>query len=52
MSSIELSRQEAQVVLRSIENCLGTCHEGGLNAGCPDCSQLESVKKKLKGFSI
>jgi len=52
MSSIDLSRTEAQAVLRSIDNCLGTCHEGGPSAGCPDCEQLESVKNKLKGFSV
>jgi len=51
MSVVDLSREEAQAVLRSIANCLDTCHDGGPSTGCPDCQMLESVKSKLRGLS-
>ena len=51
MGTINLTPEEVQVILLSIENCLKTCKEGGPNTGCPDCTKLQAVKDKLMAMS-
>ena len=48
MANINLTPEEIQVILNSIDNCLKTCKEGGASTGCSDCTKLEVVKDKLK----
>ena len=48
MGNINLTPEEIQVIMNSIENCLKTCKEGGSSKGCPDCSKLQEVKEKLQ----
>ncbi|GAB6151981.1 hypothetical protein JCM17380_07310 [Desulfosporosinus burensis] len=47
MSTIDLTPEEVQVILSSIDNCLKTCKEGGAGTGCSDCTKLQGVKEKL-----
>lgn len=47
MPKIELSSQEIELLKRSIDHCLSTCHQGGIEQGCPDCQSLRDVLAKL-----
>ncbi|GAB6152272.1 hypothetical protein JCM17380_10220 [Desulfosporosinus burensis] len=47
MGNINLTPEEVQVILSSINNCLKTCKEGGTGSGCSDCTKLQGVKDKL-----
>lgn len=47
MPMIDLSQKEIDVVKRSIDNCLRTCHQGGPEQGCPECQSLRGVLTKL-----
>ena len=48
MGNINLTSEEIQVILNSIDNCLKTCKEGGDSKGCPDCTKLQGAKDKLQ----
>ncbi|MHB1653966.1 MAG: hypothetical protein ACYCVD_16040 [Desulfitobacteriaceae bacterium] len=48
MPMINLGQPEIEVLRRSVENCLRTCHKGGLSGGCPDCQSLEAVMTKFQ----
>ena len=50
MGNINLTPEEIQVILSSIENCLKTCKEGGTGNDCPDCAKLLGVKAKLQAM--
>ena len=50
MGNINLTPEEIQVILSSIENCLKTCKEGGTGNACPDCAKLLGVKEKLQAM--
>jgi hypothetical protein len=50
MGNINLTPEEIQVILNSIDNCLKTCKEGGIGKGCPDCSKLQGVKDKIQAM--
>jgi hypothetical protein len=50
MGNINLTPEEVQVILNSIDNCLKTCQEGGAGKGCPDCTELQGVKDKLQAM--
>ncbi len=49
MATVDFSNEEINILLKSARNCLSNCHEGGLNAGCPDCQRLERVMLKMQG---
>ena len=50
MGNINLTPEEIQVIINSIDNCLKTCKEGGVGTGCPDCTKLQGVKDKLQAM--
>ena len=50
MGNINLTPEEIQVIINSIDNCLKTCKEGGAGTGCPDCTKLQGVKEKLQAM--
>jgi hypothetical protein len=50
MGNINLTPEEVQVILNSMDNCLKTCKEGGVGKGCPDCTKLQGVKDKLQAM--
>lgn len=47
MLKIELSPKEIEVIKRSIEHCLSTCQQGGVEQDCPDCQSLRDILAKL-----
>jgi len=50
MGNINLTPEEVQVILNSMDNCLKTCKEGGVGKGCPDCTKLQGLKDKLQAM--
>jgi hypothetical protein len=46
--NIDLSAEEINVLLKSAQNCLNTCQEGGTDHQCPDCEKLQGVMSKLQ----
>lgn len=47
MTNVSLSEKEIDLLKKSINHCLETCHKGGAKDGCTDCAALEDVLKKL-----
>lgn len=47
MPTVTLSQQEMELVKRALQHCLDTCHQGGVDSGCPDCQSLRDVMSKL-----
>ncbi|MEL4105725.1 hypothetical protein IZU99_05215 [Oscillospiraceae bacterium CM] len=47
MFTVSLSEKEIDLLKKSIQHCLSTCHEGGSKDGCTDCAALESVLARL-----
>jgi len=48
--NINLTSEEVQSILKSMDNCLKTCKEGGAGKGCPDCTKLQGLKDKLQAM--
>jgi hypothetical protein len=46
--NIDLTGDEINILLKSGNNCLDTCHEGGPGHRCPDCQRLQQVMTKLQ----
>lgn len=47
MPTLNLTHQEVEMIKKSIDNCLKTCHQGGASGGCPDCQSLQQLLTKL-----
>ncbi len=47
MADLTLSDKEIELIQKSINHCIATCHKGGAKDGCTDCIALEELLKKL-----
>lgn len=46
--NIDLTAEEIGTLLKSAQNCLNTCHDGGVSRSCPDCEKLQNIMAKLQ----
>lgn len=51
--NIDLTGDDINILVKSGNNCLNTCQEGGASHRCPDCQRLQQVLSKLQaGMSL
>jgi hypothetical protein len=48
MLSFYLNEKEVDLLKKSIDHCLETCKNKSGKDGCPDCTILEEVLKRLQ----